>query len=158
MLATHSPKGVHLVHTEMPVHREYAVALEWEDATAPGPGVFWWKGPAFLSLRTLQAGGRQYLVCAGAEHKVGVHNAKAALLALENQVRQHFGERPITHRWSAQNFRSADHLPYIGRGASDCFIATGFGTDGLTWGTVAARMMAAELLDVGVEKVSWPPS
>jgi Rieske Fe-S protein len=77
---------------------------------------------------------------------VGIHNATAGLMALEMLARRHFGERPVTHRWSAQNYRGADGLPYIGRNASGCFIATGFATDGLTWGTVAARLIAAELL------------
>ena len=146
VMATHSPKGVHLVHTEMPVHREYAIAFEWTADAPPGPGTFWWKGDEHLSIRTLQAGDRHYLICAGPEHKVGIHNATAGLLALENSARKYFGDRPITHRWSAQNYRGADALPYIGRNHSDCFIATGFATDGLTWGTVAARLIAAELL------------
>ena len=146
VMATHSPKGVHLVHTEMPVHREYAIAFEWDANTPPGPGTFWWKATEHLSIRTLQHGNRHYLVCAGQEHKVGIHNARAGLMALENLARRYFGDRPITHRWSAQNYRGADALPYIGRNHSDCFIATGFATDGLTWGTVAARLIAAELL------------
>lgn len=147
VMATHSPKGVHLVHAEMPVHREYAIALEMDrGAPGPGPGTFWWHGSQGLSIRTLQAGDRHFLVCAGREHKVGLHNARAELLKLENQARALFGDRPVAYRWSAQNYRGADALPYIGRNASDCFVATGFATDGLTWGTVAARLVAAELL------------
>jgi glycine/D-amino acid oxidase-like deaminating enzyme/nitrite reductase/ring-hydroxylating ferredoxin subunit len=144
--ATHTPKGVHLVHVEMPVHREYAIALELGSAEeGPGPGVFWWQGSEGLSMRTLDAGDRRFLVCAGQEHKVGVHNARAGLLLVESLARKHFGERPITHRWSAQNYRGADGLPYIGRNADGHFIATGFSTDGLTWGTAAARLIAQEL-------------
>jgi glycine/D-amino acid oxidase-like deaminating enzyme/nitrite reductase/ring-hydroxylating ferredoxin subunit len=146
VMATHTPKGVHMVHAQMPVHREYAIAFEWTPDAPPGPGTFWWKGTEHLSVRTLQAGDRHYLICAGQEHKVGIHNATAGLLALENLARRHFGDRTITHRWSAQNYRGADALPYIGRNANGCFIATGFATDGLTWGTVAARLIAAELL------------
>jgi glycine/D-amino acid oxidase-like deaminating enzyme/nitrite reductase/ring-hydroxylating ferredoxin subunit len=147
VMATHSPKGIHLVHTEMPVHREYAIALEMDaDGPGPGAGIFWWHGSEGLSMRTLQAGDRHYLVCAGNEHKVGIHNAKAGLMALQSQAQKHFGQHAITHRWSAQNYRGADGLPYIGRNGSGCFIATGFSTDGLTWGTVAARLIAAELL------------
>ena len=146
VMATHSPKGIHLVHTEMPVHREYALAFEWTAGAPPGPGTFWWRADERLSIRTLQAGERHFLVCAGQEHKVGIHNATAGVMALENLARKFFGDRPVTHRWSAQNYRGADALPYIGRNHSDCFVATGFSTDGLTWGTVAARLIAAELL------------
>lgn len=145
VMATHTPKGVHLVHTEMPVHREYALALEAAPGDLP-PGIFWWQANEHLSLRSLQAGGRHFLVCAGQEHKVGIHNATASLMALEMLARKYLGERPVSHRWSAQNYRGADALPYIGRNASGCYVATGFATDGLTWGTVAARMIAAELL------------
>lgn len=145
VMATHSPKGVHLVHAEMPVHREYGIALEWTAGDLP-PGIFWWHASEGLSVRAAEAGGRCWLVCVGQEHKVGIHNARASLLALESLARKHFGERPVSHRWSAQNYRGADGLPYIGRNQSGCFIATGFATDGLVWGTVAARMIAAELL------------
>lgn len=146
VIATHTPLGIHLVQTEMPVHREYAIACEWPADAGPGPGAFWWEGSEHLSVRTMQANGRDYLVCVGQEHKVGIHNAKASLLALEMLAKKYVGERPIAYRWSAQNYHGADGLPYIGRDADDCFIATGFATDGLTWGTVAARLIAAELL------------
>jgi glycine/D-amino acid oxidase-like deaminating enzyme/nitrite reductase/ring-hydroxylating ferredoxin subunit len=146
VMATHSPKGVHMVHAEMPVHREYALAFEWTPDAPPGPGTFWWKATEHLSIRTLQAGDRHYLICAGQEHKVGIHNATAGMMALEMLAKRYFGDRPITHRWSAQNYRGADALPYIGRNNAGAFIATGFSTDGLTWGTVAARLIAAELL------------
>ncbi|MBK0393889.1 FAD-dependent oxidoreductase [Ramlibacter algicola] len=144
VLATHSPKGVHLVHAEMPVHREYVVAFEM-GATDPGPGIFWWSGEQGLSIRTLAHEGRRYVIAAGPEQKVGVHNAKASLLAVETLATQMLQPGPTRHRWSAQNYRSHHGLPYIGRDHSGCFIATGFSTDGLTWGTVAARLLAAEI-------------
>jgi len=144
VLATHSPKGIHVVHAEMPVHREYAVAFE-AGAADPGPGIFWWEGDEGLSIRMLAHGGKRYLVAAGEEHKVGHHNATAALLAVENMARSYLNPGPVAYRWSAQNYRAHDGLPYIGRDHTGCLIATGFSTDGLTWGTVAARLIAAEL-------------
>lgn len=146
VMATHTPKGIHLVHTEMPVHREYTIAFEWTPDAPPGPGIWWWQATEHLSIRTFQAGGRHFLVCAGQEHKVGIHNATAGLMALESLAKKYVGDRPIAYRWSAQNYRGADGLPYIGRNADGVFVATGFATDGLTWGTVAARLIAAELL------------
>ncbi|MGV3570486.1 MAG: FAD-dependent oxidoreductase [Ramlibacter sp.] len=141
--ATHTPKGIHLVHAEMPVHREYGIAFEMAGSDLP-PGIYWWKATEGLSVRTVDTGGKRYVVCVGQEHKVGIHNARAGLLALETLARRHFGEQAITHRWSAQNYRGADGLPYIGRN-NDGFIATGFAADGLAWGTVAARLIAAQL-------------
>lgn len=145
VLATHSPKGFHLVHAEMPVHREYGIARPLEGAD-PGPGTFWIRGSEGLSVRTLDAGGRRYLVCVGQEHKVGIHNAKASLIVVEAAAEKHFGPGATSHRWSAQNYRSADGLPYVGRDASGCFVATGFATDGLTWGTVCARIITEQVM------------
>jgi glycine/D-amino acid oxidase-like deaminating enzyme/nitrite reductase/ring-hydroxylating ferredoxin subunit len=144
VLATHTPKGFHLVQAEMPVHREYGIARPLTGAD-PGAGIFWCRGSDGLSARTLDLGDRRYLICVGEEHKLGVHNAKASLMALEMIAQKHFGAGEVTHRWSAQNYRSADGLPYIGRDASGCFVATGFATDGLTWGTVAAQVIAEQL-------------
>jgi glycine/D-amino acid oxidase-like deaminating enzyme/nitrite reductase/ring-hydroxylating ferredoxin subunit len=143
--ATHSPKGIHLVHAEMPVHREYVVAFEAGQAD-PGAGIFWWQGDEGLSIRMLGHGGKRYLIAAGPEQKAGTHNAKAALRAVEQMATSYLAPGPALYRWSAQNYRSHDGLPYIGRDHSGCFIATGFSTDGLTWGTVAARLIAGELL------------
>lgn len=144
VMATHTPKGIRMVHAEMPVHREYGIALR-PPFPDPGPGIFWAKGDDSLSIRNVEAGGERFLVCVGQEQKCGLHNARAALMALESQARKHFGEAPVAYRWSAQNYRGADGLPYIGRDTTGCFVASGFATDGLTWGTVAARVIAAEL-------------
>lgn len=144
VMATHSPKGIHLVHAEMPVHREYVVAFE-AGASDPGPGIFWWEGEEGLSIRMLAHEGRRFLVCAGQEHKTGEHNAKASLMAVESLASSYLSPGPAVYRWSAQNYRGHDGLPYIGRDHSGAFVATGFSTDGLTWGTVAARVIAAQL-------------
>jgi glycine/D-amino acid oxidase-like deaminating enzyme/nitrite reductase/ring-hydroxylating ferredoxin subunit len=144
VLATHTPKGFHLVQAEMPVHREYGIARAL-GGTDPGAGIFWSRGSDGLSVRTLDVGAQRFLICVGEEHKLGVHNAKASLMALEMIAQNHFGPGEVTHRWSAQNYRSADGLPYIGRDASGCWVATGFATDGLTWGALAAQVIAEQL-------------
>lgn len=144
VLATHSPKGLHLVHAEMPVHREYAVAFE-AGAVDPGAGIFWWQGDEGLSIRMLEHEGRRFIIAAGTEQQVGTHNAKAALMVVERMAGSYLSPGPAVARWSAQNYRSHDGLPYIGRDHTGCFIATGFSTDGLTWGTLAARGIATQL-------------
>ena len=57
VLATHTPKGFHLVQAEMPVHREYGIARPLTGAD-PGPGIFWWRGDERYSVRTMQWQGR----------------------------------------------------------------------------------------------------
>ncbi|HWP12986.1 MAG TPA: FAD-dependent oxidoreductase [Ramlibacter sp.] len=145
VLATHTPAGFHMVQAEMPVHREYGLARDL-GARDPGPGIFWCRGGQHYSVRTLDAGARRFLICVGQEQKTGIHNAKASLMALEMAIERQFGPREPAYRWSAQNYRAADRLPYIGRDVSNCFVATGFSTDGLVWGTVSARIIAEQLL------------
>lgn len=152
VLATHSPKGLHLLQAAMPVHREYALALPWA-GSAPGAGIYWWYGAQTLSVRTHTHQGEPFLVCVGQEHKTGNHDAQAGLAQLHEQVQRTLaapvheggGTRALRYQWSAQNYRSADALPYIGRDASGCLVATGFGADGLVWGTVAAQVLAGQL-------------
>jgi glycine/D-amino acid oxidase-like deaminating enzyme/nitrite reductase/ring-hydroxylating ferredoxin subunit len=144
VLATHTPMGFHMVQAEMPVHREYGIAREL--AADPGPGIFWYRGKDRISVRTFEARGRRFLICVGQEHKTGLHNAKVSLTALEMAAEKQFGPGEPAYLWSAQNYQAADRLPYIGRDTSGCFIATGFSTDGLVWGTVSARILAEQLM------------
>jgi Rieske Fe-S protein len=54
----------------------------------------------------------------------------------------------FSHRWSAQQYRSADRLPYIGRSGHDnIYAATGYGADGLVWGEVAAEIICSLVMD-----------
>lgn len=149
VMATHTPKGLRLVHAQMPVHREYGVALrgQWPD---PGPGIFWARGEQGLSIRTMQVPADQVplerlLVCVGQAHPTGLHDAGAALRRLQEQALRLYPRAQVACRWSAQSYQGADGLPYIGRDSTGCFVATGFGADGLTWGTVAAQLIAEEV-------------
>ena len=150
VLATHSPKGFHFVQAEMPVHREYGIARPLDGAD-PGAGIFWYRGEEHFSVRVLSTPAQRFLICIGQEQKTGLHNAKASLMALEAATDKQFGAAQAAYRWSAQNYRSADGLPYIGRDPSGCFIATGFATDGLVWGTVSAQLIAQQLMDAKPE-------
>jgi len=97
-------------------------------------------------VRRLQAGSANFLICVGQEHKTGQHDAGAAMAALEGAARRRLGVEAIAYRWSAQNFRSPDLLPYIGKDVSGAYIATGFATDGLVYGTLAASIVSDDLL------------
>jgi glycine/D-amino acid oxidase-like deaminating enzyme/nitrite reductase/ring-hydroxylating ferredoxin subunit len=148
VLATHSPSGFHLVQAGMVPHREYGVAGPAPAGAFP-PGIFWAQGGERLSVRGLDTPQGSLLICVGEDHKTGQHDASAALAALEDAARRRVQLRDCTFRWSAQNFQSPDKLPYIGKDASGCYIATGFSTDGLVYGTLAARVIADEILGQG---------
>ena len=48
----------------------------------------------------------------------------------------------ISHRWSGQVIETPDGLPYIGKMADHQYAATGFGGNGMTFGTLAGIMIA----------------
>ena len=147
VMATHTPKGIYAVHALMEVHREYGIAAPLNDGRHPD-GIYW-DISSKHSTRTFDADGQRYLVAIGAAHPTG-HDTETAprYREVERFARQHFGIGDVGFEWSAQNYRSADGLPYIGRshGASRTYIATGFGADGLTYGTLAASLISEEIL------------
>ena len=57
----------------------------------------------------------------------------------------------LSHRWSGQVIETPDGLPYIGKMAEHQYAATGFAGNGMTFGTLAAMMIA----DVIHERKNW---
>lgn len=145
VLATHSPSGSHLVQAGMLARREYALAFPLAAEGLP-PGIFWCEGQERLSVRGHDGAHGKYVVCVGQHHPSGHHDATQALAALQALVQRRLGLSTPVYRWSAQHFHSADGLPYIGRDVSGMYIATGFDADGLVYGTLAASIIACELL------------
>ncbi|SOD41767.1 FAD-dependent oxidoreductase [Nitrosovibrio sp. Nv4] len=144
VLATHSPKGIHLVQAEMIVNREYGLATRIARDSFPD-GIFWGSGIERLSVRSVDVDDATFFVCVGEEHKTGQEDATINLDRLEAAAQGNFNVSEIAYRWSAQNYSAADGLPYIGRDAAGCFIATGFETDGLIYGTLAASLIADKI-------------
>lgn len=144
VLATHTPKGIFALHAEMTVHREYAVA---GSVTAPSPpeAINWGRGKESHSVRHAVSDRGHWLVVIGAEVKTGRHDGGAEQHAVDQRAQSLFGVVP-QFRWSAQNYHSPDFIPYVGRSRGvDTMIATGFAADGLTYGTLAARLLADQI-------------
>lgn len=146
--ATHTPKGIMLVQTLLGPYREYGIACRLGGSGGlPGPGIFWGypRAGEKYSTRGYVRGDERFLVVVGRPHKVGqLKTNEECLRKLEEFAREHFPVESVTHRWGGQHYRPADLLPYIGRTDADSnvLIATGFSTDGLVYGTLAASMLA----------------
>lgn len=148
VLATHTPKGVHAVQTQMEPAMELGIACRLADDRCP-PGIYWGLGRSMHSLRGFETGGRSYLVAIGDRFATGKdEDVRRRLAELDGFVRAHFAFGSIDYAWAAQHFRAADALPYIGtaRGSDKVHIATGFFTDGLVYGTLAAMIIADRIL------------
>ncbi|MBC9078158.1 FAD-dependent oxidoreductase [Stenotrophomonas maltophilia] len=138
VLATHSPAGFNLVQAEMEVYREYGVAVPVANPPAAGIHLI---ADRHRSLRGVHgADGRDWLVLVGETHRTGETPAMDPAQQLIADARRNFSVQGEPLCWSAQQFRAADQLPYIGSSAHDnVWVATGYGPDGLTWAGVAAR-------------------
>jgi glycine/D-amino acid oxidase-like deaminating enzyme/nitrite reductase/ring-hydroxylating ferredoxin subunit len=150
ILATHTPAGFHLVQTELGPYREYGIAVRLEEGASYPDGIFWTlETPIHHSIRSFEANGVQYLLIIGEKHKVGQHdNGKDYYAKLESYARRHFRVASVEYTWSGQHYKPADALPFIGQSGTngDLYIATGFSTNGLLYGCVAAHILTDDIL------------
>jgi len=151
IMATHSPKGIYAVHMSMGPYREYAVAAKLNGAY-PEPGV-WWNmlSKEHYSMRTYDTSKGKVLMVLGEMHKVGQkENNHECFENLERYLRERFDVASVEFTWSAQQFKAADGIPYIGlsTGNSKTYIATGFSADGLTYGTLASMIISDKILGI----------
>lgn len=96
--------------------------------------------------RSLRSTGDGYLIVGGEGHPVGTdQDTTKRYEALESWAHDKFPGCSVEYKWSAQDYRSADRLPFIGRltsGTERVFVATGFAKWGMTNGTVAAMIIS----------------
>ena len=151
VFATHTPKGINLLQAEMEPSREYGVAAPL--AADSGPEGIFWLLDEFHSVRSWRYENRAWLVVVGEKHQTGQGEAGPGYYTnLEDYARRHFNTGEFAYRWSAQQYKSADRLPYIGQGGHDnVYVATGFAADGLVWGEVAAGLICDGIMGRSTE-------
>lgn len=143
--ATHTPKGINMLQAEMEVFREYGVATELVDKEF-APGIYWLLNDS-QSLRTYTYDTKNFVIAVGGKHKTGKGKENTDYYSqVGSYLKRHFRTSAGTYKWSAQQYKSADMLPYIGRSGHDnVFVATGFAADGLVWAAVAADIIANQI-------------
>jgi glycine/D-amino acid oxidase-like deaminating enzyme/nitrite reductase/ring-hydroxylating ferredoxin subunit len=149
IVAAHVPVTNRLfIHSKLAAYRSYVVAVP--TALPAELGLFWDTARPYHYLRTHRVGAQTFLVCGGEDHRVGEEEDTTQRFArLEQYLAERLGVTvgATDYRWSGQIVESADGLPYIGRTSTSrqVFIATGFGGNGMTQGTMAAMMLAGEI-------------
>jgi glycine/D-amino acid oxidase-like deaminating enzyme/nitrite reductase/ring-hydroxylating ferredoxin subunit len=146
VLATHTPKGLNLIQTELGPYREYGIAARLKAGNYPD-GAFWLLGQS-RSIRSYRYEGQDYLLLVGEKHKTGHHHdAPHYYQVLEAYLRERFDVAAVDYRWSAQQYRPADALPYIGRsGHENVYMGTGYAADGLVYGSLAGMIISDLIL------------
>ncbi len=153
VIATHNPivgysnaAGAALFQTKLALYTSYVVAGRVPRGTVPD--ALWWdtKDP-YDYLRVQPDGEHDLLIFGGEDHKTGqVQDTHACYERLEQRLTSLVPGVTLTHRWSGQVIETPDGLPYIGQSAEHQYSATGYAGNGMTFGTLAAMMIADAIL------------
>ncbi|RZS68672.1 glycine/D-amino acid oxidase-like deaminating enzyme [Agromyces ramosus] len=121
----------------------------------PPPGLFITVDAPTRSVRTTpdrDPDAPPLLIVGGNGHPVGrVPSTEARVRDLVAWTKRYFPAADLTHRWAAQDYESANLVPFVGRmprGLGRIWVATGFAKWGLTNGAAAAIRISEELLGV----------
>ncbi|WP_110988313.1 FAD-dependent oxidoreductase [Acaryochloris thomasi] len=129
--------------------RSYIVAAKIDPSQAPD-GMFIGFGDHYRSIRTTPYKDGLLLLIGGEGHKVGSEtHTEERYLALEKYGRERFGIETFDYRWSGQDIKSFDDLPYVGTLTpfdKHVYVATGFSLWGMTNGTMSGMLLCDRIL------------
>jgi glycine/D-amino acid oxidase-like deaminating enzyme/nitrite reductase/ring-hydroxylating ferredoxin subunit len=150
LVATHNPlvgrrsmAAAALLQTHLSLSTSYALAARTARiADFDGAGLWWDTSEPYRYVRAEPDGDAVRLIAGGEDHKTGqVADTHAPYAALERWCHELRPAATITHRWSGQIIDTTDGLPFIGEAGPRQYIATGFGGNGMTFGTLAAMIV-----------------
>jgi len=153
VVATHNPlvgvagsTAATLLQTKLALYTSYVVAGYVPRGVVPD-ALFWDTGEPYRYLRLQPDGERDLVILGGEDHKTGQEtDTRDRYARLEAALAATLPGVELCRRWSGQVIETPDGLPFIGPIAERQFVATGFGGNGLTFGTLAARMAADRFL------------
>ena len=147
ILATHTPPNRLAYHTQIFAYRTYALAAR--SSTLPAPGLYFDTADPYHYIRSQDTPDGEVLIVGGKDHKTGKQDAKAAYLDdLASYARERFAIKSVDYAWSGQIMEPADLIPFIGPNGGDrhTLFASGYSGNGMTLGTVAARILSDTIL------------
>jgi glycine/D-amino acid oxidase-like deaminating enzyme/nitrite reductase/ring-hydroxylating ferredoxin subunit len=145
IMATHTPKGIFTVHTVLGPYREFGVAAPLKGGSCPD-GIFWGINQPKHSIRPFRDKDTDYVMVIGDKFKTGQHgDSHKYIEGLQTYLKERFDTGSFRYTWGGQQYRPADGLPYIGRQSEKLYLATGFSTDGLIYGTLSALILSDQI-------------
>lgn len=151
LYATHTPPGIQLMNFRLAPYRSYIQVWELvRPIDFPEALVYDMQEP-FHYFRTVEHGGKSYLLVGGQDHKTAHHdNEKENFRELEAHVRSLYAVTEKVYEWSSQYYESQDSLPFIGyypgKKHHRELLSTGYGGNGMIFGTLGGSMMAGLVL------------
>jgi len=129
--------------------RSYVLAARLNGS--PPTGMHYRDEEPYLSVRTHAGDDGEYVFVGGQNHKTGQGGSTAdRYRELAREARERFDVAEFAYRWSTQDYRTADRVPFVGRlgpGTEHLYVATGFGGWGMTGGTVAGMLLSDLVVD-----------
>jgi glycine/D-amino acid oxidase-like deaminating enzyme/nitrite reductase/ring-hydroxylating ferredoxin subunit len=153
VIATHTPlvgnagmTRATLLQTKLALYTSYVVAGRAPKGKVPD-ALFWDTDSPYHYLRMVPGEKDDLLIFGGEDHKTGQADDQIARYErLERRLLTLAPSVELTHRWSGQVIETPDGLPYIGATADHQYMATGFGGNGMTFGTLGGMMAADRVL------------
>jgi glycine/D-amino acid oxidase-like deaminating enzyme len=153
VIATHSPlagiasaMSATILQTKLALYTSYVIAGRVPRGTVPD-ALFWDTAEPYHYMRLDAQADHDLVIFGGEDHKTGqVSDTNACYARLEKTLRARIPAIALSHRWSGQVIETPDGLPYIGKMAEHQYAATGFGGNGMTFGTLAAIMISDAIL------------
>ena len=149
LLTTHLPiMDQGLFFAKSYPQRSYIIGATIPEDKAP-EGMYIGVSENYHSIRTTpKEDGKVLLLIGGGGHKVGSKSdTETSYEDLESYANTHFGipKEQIEYRWSSQDYKSFDRLPYIGKltpANNHIYVATGFSLWGMSKGTMAGMLLS----------------
>jgi glycine/D-amino acid oxidase-like deaminating enzyme/nitrite reductase/ring-hydroxylating ferredoxin subunit len=149
VIATHNPlvglagaMKASIFQTKLALYTSYVIAGRVPRGTVPD-ALFWDTADPYHYLRLDPHRDHDLVIFGGEDHKTGqVSDTNACYDRLTHMLAVKVPEVDWSHRWSGQVIETPDGLPYIGKMTDHQYAATGFGGNGMTFGTLAAIMIA----------------
>ena len=147
VIATHVPLmgatglvGATLLQTKLFPYSSYVVGAKVPKGLVP-EACFWDTSDPYYYLRVEPGKTTDYVIFGGADHKTGQATDTRRCFDDVQAMLLEIVPRAVPDRqWSGQVIETNDGLPLIGETAKNQFVATGFGGNGMTFGTTAALM------------------
>lgn len=148
IVATHTPINDLLAfQPKIAPYRSYVLGVRLR--STPPEGLFWDMMEPYHYTRSFVDEQGPLLIVGGADHKTGqVSDTAAHFQQLEQYVRERYDVAAVAYCWSSQVYNPADGLPYIGLYPTNkhVYVGTGYGGNGMTFGTLTAMLLSDALL------------
>lgn len=107
--------------------------------------------PPIFSFRTTPYNGKNILIIAGSDHKVGENiDLKNAYDILEKKAKELYPKSEVLYRWCTEDCITLDKVPYIGDFSNimpNLYVATGFKKWGITFSYIASKIITDKILN-----------